>query len=339
MHLSFLFGGLLLLAIAPATAGPATQDHRRLAHRLAVEVIRPAQTAFAEKSRATARAWDEICRSPSPSRGRLADLHRDTARAWWFAEAVRYGPVAEDFRAERISFWPDRRNATTRGLARMLDPAAPEPTERDVRAASAAVQGLPALERLLFDAQAGGRRRLTPRECALGRAIAANVATLAAAIDTEWAGLTETVAVDEAAAREMVARVTTDVLGEFETLLDVKLAPVGKSPDTARPDGFEGRGSGTERDAVRLPLDGAAALVAVMVDGREGGETILATLETARSIAGSLPPELGGLLDTPQRRARLILLRDAIRAARDVALDELPALVGITVGFNSRDGD
>lgn len=335
MRLLPFLGLVFAVLIGPASARPTAEDLRPLARRLAVEIIRPAYADLAARARAAVDAWDEVCRTSAPARARLVEAHRATARAWWRIEAVRFEPVSEDFRAERIDFWPDRRNATTRGLAGLLDPAAPEPTAAGVRAASAAVQGLPALERLIFDRTGP----LSPRECAAGRAIAANVATLTREIEAGWAPLTEKVGGDEAAAREMVARLTTDVLGEFENLLDGKLAPLGKTPETARPDGFEGRRAGLERDALVEPLVGVTAILRGLLADRAGGETILLTLETAISIGEPLPERLGPLLADPRRRASIVLLRDAIRAARDVAASDLPALLGVAVGFNSRDGD
>ncbi len=74
------------------------------------------------------------------------------ADAWHDVEHIRFGPMESRLRAERLYFWPDPRNATARQLADLLsgrDPAVLT-AEGFVRA-SAAVQGLPAAERLLFD--------------------------------------------------------------------------------------------------------------------------------------------------------------------------------------------
>ncbi|MDK9698094.1 MAG: imelysin family protein [Siculibacillus sp.] len=336
--LLLLCAALLVGFVRPGVGYAAevgAQDLRPLARRLVAEVVRPAHAALSGAARAAAEGWEIECRAAAPSRDRLAERHRALARAWWFVEAVRFGPVGEDFRGERLSFWPDRRNATTRGLAALRDPAAPEPTPELVRAASAAVQGLPALERLIFD----GRGGLDRRDCAIGRAIATNVAALTAEIDAGWTDLEAKIATDPEAARELVARLTTDLLTEFQVLIDVKLAPLGKSPDAARPDGLEGRRAGLERDALAHPLAGLLALARVLVDGREAGATVLFTLEGAAGVAEGLPASVGPLLGDPRRRSTVVLLRDALRSAQDTALADLPPLVGITVGFNSRDGD
>ena len=336
MRHALLLGLALITALAgPLRAADPPADLRPLAHSMATTVIAPAYRQFAAAVAATAAAWERECRAPSPARAALGETLRDTARAWWRIEMVRFGPVGEDFRAERIDFWPERRSATTRGLAELLDPAGAEPSVELLRGLSAAVQGLPALERLSFE----GKGAPTPRECAAGLAVAANLDAMAKEIVAGWDTVAARAATDEAFAGELVARLVTDTLTEFQTLIDAKLAPLGRSVEAARPDALQGRRAGLERDALLAPLDGLERLVAAFVDGREEGAVVVATLDTARSIAGGLPERLGPLLADPRRRSQVVLLRDALKSARETAVTDLPALVGITVGFNSRDGD
>lgn len=56
---------------------------------------------------------------------------------------IRSGPAAEDFRHERFSFWPERKNAVERGLSNLLKkPDATSLTAAGIRKEYAAVQGL-----------------------------------------------------------------------------------------------------------------------------------------------------------------------------------------------------
>ena len=335
--LDFLLPPLLAAAIGVATpaAAETAGDPRTTARRLSSAVIEPAYGDLAAAARRSAEIWESECRGPAPSRERLAVGFVAVATAWWRIEGLRYGPAGEDFRAERIDLWPERRNATTRGLAELVDPAGPEPTAEEIRGRSAAVQGLPALERLIFE----GKGPLAPRVCAVGRAIAGNLAAITAEIDSGWRDLAARAGADEATARELTARVVTDLVGEYEALIDGKLGPLGKTIAAARPDGFEGRRAGAERAALAAPLAGLAALTAVLVDGRDEGATAMATVATARAIAAGLPEAIGPLAADAGRRSQVVLLRDALRSARDAAIADLPPLVGVSVGFNSRDGD
>jgi uncharacterized protein len=326
---------LALLSASAQAAEAPPPDLRPLALRLVRQAVHPAYAAFRAEGDRNAIVWETECRTPHPARDHLAAAYRALAQAWWTIEAIRFGPVGEDFRAERLNFWPDRRNATTRGLAAMRDPAAPAPTTETVRAQSAAAQGLPALERLVFE----GKGDMAPRDCALGTAIAANVDQMARDIEAGWSEIEQKAASDPDFARELSTRILTDVLGEFQVLIDAKLAALGKTLETARPDGLEGRRAGLEREALARPIASITGIARVLVDGRREGETALATLESALSIAEGLPPSLGPLLADPRRRSQVVLLRDALRSAQETALSDLPSLVGVTVGFNSRDGD
>ncbi len=76
----------------------------------------------------------------------------DTVLAWAAVEFLRFGPMSQIGRPERFDFWPDPRGVTLRQVnaliakrdASALDPAA-------LAKKSAAVQGLSALEILLYD--------------------------------------------------------------------------------------------------------------------------------------------------------------------------------------------
>ena len=339
---------IFALLVALVTAGPVVaetpRDLRGPANRAVREVVMPAYERLATSAATHAAAWERACASRDP--GALAGLAvgwRDVADAWATIEFVRVGPVADDFRAERIEFWPDKRNAGARALAALLADPTP-PTPATVAAASVATRGLPALERLLFDPGAARRLGLADRDgtraCALGRLIAADLATTTRAVADEWAPLADRIAADESLAREIAARLTTDALTEFQTLIDGKLAPaLGKTPDAARPEALQGRRSGRERESFARPLAGLAALVPRLTADAEGTATLVATIDTARAIAEGLPADLGAGLADPKRRMRAVLLRDALRSAQDVAITDFPALVGVSVGFNGRDGD
>lgn len=329
----------------PAPAAAAERDLAPVVGRAIDGFVRPAHAALAAAAKDHAADWAGFCgKRDAAGTTRVEGSFRRLADAWARIEFLRYGPIAEDFRAERINFWPDKRNATTRGLSGLLAPDAPEPTVETVRAASAAAQGLPALERLLFDP--GARARLVSakpegvRACAAGRAIAANVAAMAAEVAAGWEPLAASAARDPALAREVAARLVTDLLSGFQTLIDAKLLPaMGKTPEAARPEAFEGRRAGRVRESFAAMLAGQEELARLLAGTGPEAATLFAAIATARSIAEGLPDDFAEGLSQPKRRMKAVLLRDALRAAQDVALADLPPLVGVTVGFNSRDGD
>ena len=123
--------------------------------------------------------------------GSLRDAYHRTADAWSSIELVHYGPIAEDFRGERLSFWPERKNAVEKALKAALAKADDASLAPDTfRKGSAGVQGLPALERLLFsegasEADFAGSPEAEFR-CRLGSAIATNILAIAREVQAGW---------------------------------------------------------------------------------------------------------------------------------------------------------
>lgn len=95
-----------------------------------------------------------LCDAPSPATlAQARAAFRETVLAWAAVEFVRFGPLTEAHRADRLHFWPDRRGVARRHVEAALAAAENDLlTAEGIAAASAAVQGLPALEILLHGA-------------------------------------------------------------------------------------------------------------------------------------------------------------------------------------------
>ncbi|QDZ02227.1 hypothetical protein FQ775_18580 [Nitratireductor mangrovi] len=85
------------------------------------DAIRPAYRDFAA---ASARLQDDmasLCNAPgSETLAEARSAFRNAAVAWSVAEMVRFGPVREDNRLERILFWPDRRSIGLKQVQALL---------------------------------------------------------------------------------------------------------------------------------------------------------------------------------------------------------------------------
>ncbi len=339
MHIArfLLVFSVAILAAAPARAGS------EVLNQLVERFIMPHYQALALTADAQENAWAEFCAKPDQTGFKgLQRAYLATADSWSQIEFLRYGPIAEEFRAERLSYWPERKNATAKGLALLLEKeGVADLTPERFAENSVAAQGLPALERLLFDENAetemlaGARRE---RRCAVGQAIAWNIVIIAHDVRLGWTNdIVESIAKPDMA-REATSRIATDLLAAFAYIRDAKLrAMLGKDAAGARPLLAEGWRSRRSRRALTLNLETARDVSKIIMKDREGDT--LSTLATALSFAENLPVEFGpAVLDVKQRQ-QFFLVLDALAAARDKAYDEIPAVLGITVGFNSRDGD
>lgn len=333
---------VLLAAAAVALLVTPTRaaDPSEVALAIARDVLVPRYEALAQSFRKQDEAWQKGCSDASA----LKSAYGEAADAWAAIEHGRYGPIARDGRPERIAFWPDPRNATERGLAALI--AAPDESALApdrVAKSSVAVQGLPLLERLLYSVNEPGQTaepNLDARRCAIGKAIAANLASIGSAVAIEWndpaAGelvklatprpLSADAAQDKSAATQML----TDLATLFQIVGDRKLLPLyggkGKAPN---PKAVESWRSGRAERNIAINLDAALATAnALKPLSGEAASALVKRLETAKRIVQSHegnPPGFSGFA--------------SVKMAQYEAIQKLPAALGVPLGFNSMDGD
>ena len=112
---------------------------------------------------------------------------------------------------------------------------------------------------------------------------------------------------------------------------------LGKDVAAARPALAESWRSKRSKRALTLNLETVLDLAKLIMAGKDGDTP--ATIATAVEFADALPEEFGPAVSDIKQRQQFYLVLDALAAARDKAHDEIPAMLGITVGFNSQDGD
>jgi predicted lipoprotein len=349
-----------------ADLGEAT--YRRLNAALVEQHVIPRYGRLAAATDRLAAAARAFCAGPD-ARGldSLRAAHDEGQGAWQGIQHVRFGPIELFMRASRFAFWPDPRNTTGRQLADVIAGGRPDAiTVEAFTTGSVAVQGFPALERLLFDEGAGdallaGDPQAAFR-CEVLQAIGDNMATMAADVVREWKG-------GELAYAELMANpgannpyyrdhreVTVDLFqslqGGLEMLSDLKLAPpLGESAERARPRLAESWRSGRALENIRLNLEAAQALYQgedgygmddVVREAAGGAEladllerAFAQTLATARSIEGPLE----AAITDPARRPAVERLALEARALKQIVNERLASALGIPIGFNAMDGD
>lgn len=125
--------------------------------------------------------------SEGTTRAAVADSFHKTVSAWGSVAFLRFGPARKDSRQQHLAFFPDPRGVVSRQLSTALkrkDPAMLEPGALSQQ--SAAIQGLPALEVLLYPKGPETKSGLDEYGCGLATAISANVTKLSRELATEW---------------------------------------------------------------------------------------------------------------------------------------------------------
>lgn len=192
---------MLAASMVPAmtrSAQAATPDFAAFNAGYARKIVLP---AF-QNLRKVCAAWAmDAAALEAASSGAKLDLARrgfdPVSDAWMRAQQFRLGPLTEGQRAERFAYWPERRNIVAKQLAALVasnDPAELEP--KRFAEASVAVQGLPAIERLLYGddkpvdlVQEFFVSDRAARRCSIFRAITANLLAIAEEVEQAWAAV------------------------------------------------------------------------------------------------------------------------------------------------------
>lgn len=353
-----------LLASLLASAPPAAADAARDAAIVARSVdgyIRPATARFAADAERLQDAVAAFCAEPAEARRRPLDAaFRAAVDGWSGIQFLRFGPLGEAHRLERIAYWPDPKGIGLRQIRGVLSERDPSVTNPAALAGkSVALQGLTALEYLLYgdDGDAAG----APGEagafrCTYAIAAARSLAGLAQATAREWQ------ATDGFAARllsprpdDPLYRSPAEALGELHRALgtglqvtqDLKLKPVlGDSMDSARPFAAPFRRSGLSVAVLAADLRSLAAFLNAADFGR-------AVAPKHGWIAGSMAFEFDNAIRAAEAvalpideavydetaRGRLNYVYVVLGSLRNLTQQDLAAALDLKVGFNALDGD
>lgn len=150
----------MAIATAFAVVGPAHADvpktHSAMVHDVVDHHVVPRVERLAATTARLSSDLAQVCLvGEAEADARLAAAKLDfvdTVKAWAGVEFLRFGPMGEAGRVERFAFWPDTRGILYRQLPPLLakrDAKLLQPGELGKQ--SAAVQGLHALEFVLYD--------------------------------------------------------------------------------------------------------------------------------------------------------------------------------------------
>ncbi|HEV7371266.1 imelysin family protein [Arenibaculum sp.] len=362
-HLSavILLAGVLSAASGPARADVLPADAYRAANAALVEkAVLPGFETLRDAALRLDAETEGFCAEPGAAGLNAAQArYREALDAWMRVEHLTLGPTVLFMRNHRIAFWPDPRNTTGRQLGQAV-------AQRDGAAISAenfargsvAIQGFPALERLLFEDGAGLAQASEDARfrCRFATAITGNLAGMAADLEREWRAFGPSLVQADGGAFETPRQATAELLQAFtaglQRIADLKLAkPLGETVERGNPRLAENwRSARTLPNVVANlealqamyglgPTEGLRALARASgldpeLDGlMEAG--FAAALDTARSIDVPLADAIG----LPEKRQALDKLREQVSALHGLAATRLASALDAPLGFNAMDGD
>lgn len=355
----------ILLLASPATA----LDRAALNRSLTIDYAAPRYRALADATSALRDATTGYCARPGPEGlPTLRSAYDSAMDAWMAAQPLRLGPVTLQKRLERLAFWPDKHNSAGKQFAQALqamDPAA-------IAAVAAgegtvALQGFPAFERLLFDEKAAPGDAADPSgrfRCDLLAAIATNIAEIAADVAREWGDAGQGFAasiIDPGPGnpnfgddREASAAFLNGFMTLLQVIADQKLLrPLGNDAASARPRLAESWRSGRSLRNIEMNLrsldamyrgsgqdrPGFAAVMRNTMEGNAFAAVLDDAFDRALAAATSVGAPLEQAIADPALRPKIEELRVAVKDIQRLAATHLARALGVSIGFNSLDGD
>lgn len=319
----------LVLALLPCAAIADTAD-------VVDGHILPGVEGFAAAAAVLSVTAEEDC-----SRAAVLPAYAAAWDAWMRISDLRIGP--SEAAPLTIAFWPDERGSGPRVLQGILADGGAELTDPAAFAqVSAAARGLMGLDQLLGDpAFAYG---ISDPGCDLVRTAAVDLARQAETLAAGWRDFAPALLEPGAAgnltyldAAEARAAIYTQIVTGLTLTTDTRLArPLGTF-DRPRPTRAEAWRTGRPlANALGSAESGYA--MARLLAGREIPASAAALDQVRRAAAAIADPAFADVSD-PAAWLKLDILRQRITALRLAIETELPAIWGVSVGFNAADGD
>lgn len=352
----------LAVLVAGFIQPAAAADYEPKLNNVIEAYIRPATGAFAETAAGLPGAVEAVCRTPDEtSSARFETAFAETVAGFALVQFLRFGPLVENDRLSRLAFLPDPRGITQRQLRKLL--AAREADALDaatLKDKSVAVQGLTALELVAFDKNGNVRLGQPDADkdytCAYAKAIAENVAAIAAEIAAEWQdpeGYGKLLLSAEGGnerfhtSKEALESVFNALVTGFIIIRDQDLEPaLGGSRDKAKANRFPFSRSGNATVYLSAELMGLRdAIIGLDLKDLTPEEftwifdTIEFEFRNAQSLLDALTPPLRRSFEEGEAYDKVAVLAITVKSLQVTIGRELAGALGLAGGFNSLDGD
>jgi predicted lipoprotein len=353
--------------ISPAAQAdiPDTDYQPVLAHLLGT-VMPPKLDDFHNATNELTAEFKDFCSDPDA--GGLEDTQAAFHTAmdiWQEIQPWRMGPLVANGRDQHIEYWPDKHGTAARQFRKLMfdKPAAYTDPEK-LSGASAALQGFPALEEVLFADDHGDQMIAADADgvflCQYGTAIATNLGTLSGELQAEWP--TFATAMENAGPDSMdyptAKFAATDLYRALhEGLLIISSQKLARPLGDDAKDASAGRAENplAERSLRNIEhnLIGLFAIydgkwgdvgeegkgLASLIDNSLLDRSFRLNWQTVEDTFGELPPSVAEVLEQSDGYATLSDLKGQIDFLTTLVENDVGGNTQLGGGFNALDGD
>ncbi len=357
----------LLVACASLMAACGRSPEQQMLADTGKGAILPLHESFLAESLNFSQAANTYCSLAERSEQDLAALKNRwiaTMNAWEGIQSFQFGPVTEDNQAWKIQFWPDRKNLISRKTEQFVKRES-EITLGSLQNASVVIQGLSAIEYLLYDTPADQLRQASAsgaRYCQHLQAAAQNLHQVADFLYNSWQpsggnylktwsnpGPDNLSYPDEQAS---IGSVIETLVYGLERIKRDKLERPLALVDQGQANTYllEWWRSKQSREAILINLhslqllfnggaDDGLALLLRQRDGEALADRINKLFDRAVSVTASIEGSLFDNHNDADTQLAVIQLHGLLGELLSALKRDLPAKLNITLGFNANDGD
>jgi len=369
----------LLLFLAAALATTLTylskdkQDlEKQVAREIAENTIANFHQNFAGSTKMLSAKSQAFCLNPNETTLEATQEQWRLAMSDWQAvKIINFGPIKVNNLSWRLQFWPDKKNLVGRKIKSLLK-SKDTIDHAKLKESSVVIQGLSALEYLLFD-RTGAKlshyqtNNRESRQCALLQTVASLTQQTAEHLSSAWQTKAEYLSVFVNAATISTETNTTDIttatppltqliesiLANLETLKNDKLgAPLGLKSVSGKANAFLAE-AWRSQHSLALVSANLKSVRQLLVNGELLGLTDFLIANDHQALASRLLMQIDAIqiaLNTVDKPMAAAINHDESRTALSKAHADLAALIAIlkrdipiamniTLGFNDNDGD
>jgi predicted lipoprotein len=353
---TFLIALLALSGLAGLAPEAMAFDHAGVARNAVEQHIRPGYKRLAAATAVLNESLKAFCADQQEaSLAAAKQAYADAVTAWGRIEHLRFGPIMEEHRYERIVFWPDPKGIGATQVSRAMsknDPTLISPESLSKK--SVALQGLTALEQVMYG-RIGLLDQKTGFRCQYAMAIGANLAVIATAVDAAWSApdgysrLMLNPGADNSVYMQP-SEVTQELVMAYATgLLSVRNLKIGAPlglVESSKVSGAAFAASSLDRAAIAANLEGirdlfkVSGLAAELSAEEKGtGEALLNEFDIALKIINGVQVPLDEVAKTPKLKEQVAVIGFALKNAYETGVARMKAAADLSLGFNSLDGD
>lgn len=351
-----LLTGALLGMLLSANSKSAGLDWQAVNQVIMDRHLLPRYERLAQSSRVLSQQATQFCKKPdSQALGQLRDAYHGAMDDWMGIQHMRFGPVEMYLRYNRFQIWPDKHGTSAKQLRRLL-----AEEDREIFApdrfphTSVAIQGFTSLERLLYPAKLEwdqfGSDNTASYRCELVIAIAGNIAQMSSGLVEDWrpgdVAYRDLVLGAEQGndyfenSEEVSSRLLNNLHTQLQAIVDNKLLRPMKGFKLRRAESWRSHRSlrnillnlkATE-ELYQIGFSAAVADKALDTEIRTGFDKAIESAE------GIKVPLYAIKKDSVEHESVQQLI-DNSRALKRLIATQLPKAVGLSLGFNSLDGD